>query len=42
MDRGAWVATLQGVTELDVTEQSCMHTLLFETNTFSHIPLVVI
>ena len=25
MDRGAWQATVHGVTELDTAEQACMH-----------------
>ena len=27
MNRGAWVAAVHGITELDATEHSCMHTL---------------
>ena len=26
MDRGAWQATVHGITELDTTELTCMHT----------------
>ena len=34
MDRGAWWATVHGVTKMDITEHTCAHT---HTHTHTHI-----